>query len=121
MRKSIAALSALLAVSGCVLTPAQLLDEGDRSELALKLPPAQAAGCMARNAENAGAGFRASVRALPRPDNYEVLLRIAQDTITYGTFGLVLIEPASTGSRATMYRHPAGATSSVFDDMPKGC
>ena len=49
MRMMIAVLA--LAVSGCAMTPVQLREEGLRSQHTLKLPPMEAAACVARNIE----------------------------------------------------------------------
>lgn len=68
---------ALACLAGCVTTAAEVREEGARTVHKLQMPPEQAAGCLARNADQFPmGGFLSQVRALPRKGEYEVVVTI---------------------------------------------
>lgn len=58
MKRALIALPLLLAAC---YTPGEIREQGTRSEHAVRLPPAEAASCMARNANEYGMGVYATV------------------------------------------------------------
>ena len=85
-----------LLLSGCGTTPKEVMESGTRTVHVLKLPAERAANCMARNIENYVAGMVGTAR--PIDTGYEVIFRSGEHT-----FFVSHVEPAATGSRATVW------------------
>lgn len=109
-----------LALAGCAMTPAEVIERGPHTVHELTLPPERAAGCIARNVEAVSNALRVEVRPGTMAGSQELVLRVAGDTVM-GAAGVVDLRPASTGSRATVYRHPSAADAAVFERMLPGC
>ena len=91
----------LMLLAGCGTTPQDLRQEGERSVHTLIRSPETAARCMVRNLENAGFGVgNTSVRALGK--GVELVMAHTPET----TSVIAQIEPAGTGSTATVWLQP---------------
>lgn len=108
------------ALAGCTSTPQNLREGSTRTDHQLKLPPAQAAGCFARNTENNNRFLTATTRALPG-DKWEIVVRAPEAPIL-GAIYLVEIEPSGTGSRASIWGPtPAPGEVTLRTTSPLGC
>ena len=104
-----------LMLAGCGTTPKEVMESGTRTVHVLKLPAQQAANCLARNIENYRAGFTGTVR--PVDGGYEVISRAGEHT-----FFVSRVEPASQGSRATVwYRGYMAGGDEARAAMLSGC
>ena len=72
--KTAAAISLAIVLAGCA-TPAELRRDGVRTDYTLRLPPAQAARCMVRNAEEFWGALHATVRDSDTSSVFEVQVR----------------------------------------------
>jgi hypothetical protein len=102
--KAILILAALV-LTGCALSPADLREQGTREAFNMRLAPAAAAACVARNAENSGGPItghvNTSVRNAAVAGNIELV-------IFAGTHYYVSAEfsPTSAGSNAIAWVSP---------------
>lgn len=92
----------LAALAGCALTPAEVSEQGTRRTAAARLPPAQAAVCIERNAENRSAYYVARQRALD-DGVVEVVIRFTE---ILGVLAIVRLHPEGTGSAIEMWTSP---------------
>lgn len=109
------AVIAVVLLAGCV-TVQDVQTSGDLSEHALRQSPRDAAGCLARNAENYWPGIQTYVRSAGN-GNEEVVVRNGPD------FALVhaLVSPAAEGSRATIRRRTPIFRPELVPAMLAGC
>lgn len=89
--------------SGCAVTPMQLREEGANQTYVMKMPPAEAAACVARNIEESGRDsligrFQTSVRPGRVQGQTELLAVTLEFTHLVADF-----EPTSSGSRANVW------------------
>ena len=112
----------LACLTGCATayTPAQLVSEGKIRTLDSQLPPAQAAGCIARSQEDASSALEANVRATGT--SYEILVR-APVVRTASLMVVVRVDQSGTGSRATFYFIPEHSDTTIDTVVAraKGC
>lgn len=116
MRSSIALALTLALVAGCS-TPARESALGSRHTVRVKLPPADAAACFARNAEEHSGALIAESR--PGRDRAEVVVRV-RNGVVYATADF---ERARGGSVATLALNVAtsGRRSDLVDALLEGC
>lgn len=97
---------AALQLAGCASSPQDVRASATRSTHDLRMAPAQAAGCMARNAENVfrplSTTLAADVRALPDGKSYEVITRMPGWPGT-GVIYVFEVNPNGAGSKATIF------------------
>lgn len=106
---------ALALLTGCA-TPTELKQDGIRTHYTLRLPPDQAARCLARNAEEYFGGFGAQVRETEAPGILEVHVRMEQ------LLAVAHIEPKGGGSSATIWRGRIPLIAwGLPEAMAKGC
>lgn len=104
--RNAAAIALLAMLAGCY-TPGEIRDQGTRHERAVSLPPAEAASCMARHANDYGMGVYATV------NGNEVVVRGSESAFAVAT--------AAPG-KATIWLGPnALLLGSLPDAMAKGC
>lgn len=116
--KTFAAVMTCALLAGCVSTPAQLVEEGPRSDFILKNTPELAASCMARNVEEKN-GLLTTARKLDQAGAYEVLIKSAPDvTLVYA-----IASPQGAGSKATVWLRSAWFVnqSTIAATMTNGC
>jgi len=101
---AVLAFLAAVGVSGCASTPQEIKETGTRTEHALKLSPAQAAGCLSRNADEFVDSLSSTVRALPAPNQHEVIVRISTG-MGLRTLFVMEVVPEGTGSHMTMWAY----------------
>lgn len=112
MRKLAVCAVALLA--GCISTPQELRNDGERTVFRLKLAPDQAAGCVARNIENAR-HYQTTIR--PMGDAREIIMRSGPHNLA-----VIEIAPAQSGSQATVWMRSFFAGREEFQrTMTEGC
>ena len=87
-----------LLLTGCTTTPQQIVEQGVRYDAQLKLPPNNAADCIARNAENIHGDFITTVRPLKDDGSMEVILRLATAALA-----VTHVRPEGKGSAATSW------------------
>lgn len=118
MRRAIA--PALFFLAACAQTPQQLVDEGAPRAADFPRPPAELAGCIARNAEGRS-GLVAAVRSGPGEGAQEVTVRISGRE---GAIVVFRIEPRPGGSavHAWFGRHISeGGAADFFGYATQGC
>ena len=101
MRTAIVVL-AVVGLCGCALTPAELIEQGERTQYSSRLAPAAAAECMARNAEEINPGFTTRIRPGTPPAALDVVAQIAG----MGTTLLAQITPVAGGSSVNVWMSP---------------
>lgn len=100
MRITIAAIAA--AVLTACATPGDVRRDGARSDYALKLAPAAAARCMARNAEDHFGTFSAQVRdGVAAAEGSTVIVRAGDSTAVIAD-----LRPRVGGSQASVWLSP---------------
>jgi hypothetical protein len=90
-----------VAMYGCALSPADLRERGTLEQMAMHRPPAAAAACVARNAENTVMQPNTSVRVGALPDHWELVIFVGPHFYITADF-----EPAPTGSTASAWISP---------------
>jgi hypothetical protein len=100
MHRALVVISLLLA--GCISTPQELRDQGERTVFELKQLPDAAAACVARNIENAR-HYQTTIR--PLDDKRELVMRSQVHNLA-----VIEFEPMKNGSRATIWMR------SIFHD-----
>ena len=105
-----------LTATGCAgsFTPDTLMSEGRYHDAIATQAPAAAAGCIARNIENARDIYAASVRALPETGQ-EISVRAPAAKLG-GVYALMHVLPAAQGSRVRMWLQP-GFSTDVGDEF----
>jgi len=88
----------LLLLAGCAVTPQQIMEQGTRYDARLKLPPAKAAECVARNAWNLNSDFSHTMLPLGEDGSMEVVLRVGSIVLT-----IVRLRPIADGTTATSW------------------
>lgn len=107
---------ALLALAGCASTPSELRTDGARRDFTLSMSPAQAAACLARNAENAASGVTTAVRIGATSGTHEVVVSRGEP------IAVADVTPADRGARATIWRaHVPILPTGLPEAMAKGC
>jgi hypothetical protein len=100
---SIALFAAVL--SGCVVSPAEIKEQGPRAEFKSQQPPATAAACVARNTENSGNAFigqvNTSVREGSAPRHVELVVFSGTNFFVNANFA-----PEGSGSLVTVWTSP---------------
>lgn len=105
-----------LAMAGCA-TPSEVCRDGIRTDYTLRRPPAQAARCLANNADEYMGLFDARVRDTDVADVFEVLVRTDLSVVA-----VAVVRPSSTGSTATIWRSVLPLTAiGLPAAMAKGC
>lgn len=99
---------AMALLAGCATTPNDVLKEGAKSTHQLRLPPSDAAACMARNVENYRPNvmhqpIHASVRALSGATVELVARTVIPQTTGTTTVVVAHITPDGTGAGATVW------------------
>jgi hypothetical protein len=91
--------------------------QGSRQVLRLQLPPAEAAACFARNAEEHSSALKAEVRT--GPDRAEVIVRV-KNGVLYGTANF---RRAGTGSSGDITLNVAttGRRGDLIEALTEGC
>jgi hypothetical protein len=104
-------------LSGCAAPARESTAQGSRHSVRLQQPPAQAAACFARNAEEHSSALVAEVR--PAGDSAEVVVRV-KNGILYGT---AEFRRAGNGSTARIALRVAttGRRSDLLDSLIEGC
>jgi hypothetical protein len=101
------AIAALLAVTlcGCAMSPADLREKGMQQKFAIRLTPAAAAACVARNVENSGDWFtgqpNTSVRQAASPGHIEIVVFSGPNFFATADFA-----PDQGGTMATAWISP---------------
>ena len=118
-----AALVALLLLTGCVLSPAQLREKGARDTFSSSLAPRDAAVCLTRAAEEfkymGNARLPAHSRDGMKTGTYEVLM---QDTINIGgTAFMAEVVPSANGSSVTTWVAPHFYYPDIGARLMAGC
>lgn len=92
-------------LGGCAMSPMDLKERGNREQFSMRLAPADAAACVARNTENSGNSFapgaNTTVRAGAEPGHVELVAFNKQHYYLTADFA-----PASAGSTATAWISP---------------
>lgn len=98
----------LVALAACApLTPREIRSEGTRFTIDSRLPPAQAAACLGRAAEEHNGDWNAAWRT-GGDGHYELLVSMAPVLLARGITHLVAdIAPTGTGSTATLHVQPS--------------
>lgn len=91
----------LVLLSGCVTTLADVRERGTRHEFTMTKPPAAAAACVARNAENAGDMMWGHVMPTVREGSVPGTVELAAPVMFIADF-----VPSGSGSKATVYLAP---------------
>ena len=104
-------------LSGCAAPGRESTAQGSRHSVRSQQPPAQAAACFARNAEEHSSALVAEVR--PARDSAEVVVRV-RNGVLYGTADF---RSAGSGSTATITLNVAttGRRSDLIDALTEGC
>lgn len=112
----------LCLLAGCagLETPGGVRADGERSEFTLRMPAAEAARCMARNAEErapailTAAGY---VREGATAGTFEIHVRNGERLLLVAD-----VLPTGNGSRAVVHRVGyVGTTTTLPADMARGC
>jgi hypothetical protein len=116
-RRVCASIVTALALSGCALTPDEVMQKGSRQTASSRLAPRDVAACIGRNAES----VTRSGETLGYPTGrrgYEVLLHYPDA----GIAAVFSIKPAGTGSDVTAWVTPYIASPEVaFGNLMWGC
>lgn len=123
--RQLAAVLGLACLTGCVaMSPAQVR-EGDRKLHARSTqPPAAAAGCVARNIENANPGTLANIRQGSATGSMEIVASANAGSGRNVLISIVDVTPAAAGSNLTFYFQRItvdSAVQSLFDSATSGC
>jgi hypothetical protein len=103
-----------LLLSACS-TPQEVRNDGTRHDYALRLPPADAAKCLARNADDHSGYITPTLREAG--GTFEVLVKGLDSTLAVAE-----VRPASSGSSATIWRaHIPAMPFGLPAAMVKGC
>lgn len=108
------------ALSGCIMSPAEVMDQGKRFEMTTTKPPAAAAECIYSNTELKNARRGTTIR--PGPDgSTHVYVRTAGEIVT--TMGVIELRPEGTGSKATVWMSilVIGDLKEVANQFLEGC
>ena len=99
MRVAVAMLAALL--SGCITTPEQVVERGQRHEYYRAAQPKWLAECTALNARSVSGKYTASVKEMIRPRRYEVV--VSEPLRQYTPIIVGHTAPAVEGSQLLLY------------------
>ena len=116
-RRAPAILAAALALTGCALTPDEVMEKGVRQTASSRLAPSEVAACIGRNAD----GVTRSGRTIGYPTGrreFEVLLEYPDA----GTAAVFSIKASGTGSGITAWITPFIASPEIaFGSLTWGC
>ena len=105
-----------IVTAGCS-TPGDVRRDGIQKEYVLQLPPARAARCLTRNAEEYSVIFVPRLQDTDVPNVYEVIVRTDLTAVAVARVG-----PRGSGSVATIWRSALPLMAiGLPDAMAKGC
>lgn len=102
MKLTMIAVAALSA--GCVSTPAEIRDAGERHTFASRQAPRVAAHCLGRAVENFNDALAASIKELNHPDAYEIVVRVMVGASRPAV--VMELEPVADGSTVQLWVAP---------------
>jgi hypothetical protein len=107
----------VVCVAACAVSPRQSVSHGSRHVHRFQQPPAQAAACFARNAEEHSSALAAEVR--PGFDRAQVVVRV-KNGITYA---IADFERAGSGATGSIQLNVAtsGRRNDLLDALVEGC
>lgn len=112
-------IASLVLLAGCSLTPKEVLDQGERTTFNSPQPPAAAARCLARNAENIAGHVTARERT---EANGTVEVTVRSNAETSSILAIATAAPAGTGSLVTITISPQALGPGMLKSrLPAGC